>query len=204
MARSKRGGAQEINASSMADIAFLLLIFFLVTTTIEQKKGILHKLPPHIDEPQDIPPINDRNVLEILVNARDQILVENEYYLEDVKELRELTVLHITNNGRSPEYSDSPDKAVVSLKNDVGTSYGLYIGIQNELKAAYREVRDEEALRLTSGAMTYNELDECSDAAELDETKAEEARKCDILKDQIKDKYPMKISEAEPEEFGNK
>ena len=117
MARSRRGGQDEINASSMADIAFLLLIFFLVTTTIDADKGILHKLPAWIppEEQPDVN-INDRNVLEILVNFQDQLLVEDDYV--DVDQLRQITIDFISNNGRDPKYSDSPDEAVVSIKSD--------------------------------------------------------------------------------------
>ena len=80
MGRSKTKGAKEIDASSMADIAFLLLIFFLVTTTIDQDKGIIHKLPTWSEEPPpDDVRINDRELLEILVNANNQLLVEQDY-----------------------------------------------------------------------------------------------------------------------------
>lgn len=198
MGRGKKGAA-EINASSMADIAFLLLVFFLVTTTIDQDKGLIHKLPAWTTE---IPPdarINDREVLEILVNSQNQLLVEDEYI--EVDKLRDIAIKHLNNRGRLENFSTSPLKAVISLKNDRGTSYGIYIEIQNELKAAYGELRDEMAYKLTDGEMTYAELDDCSDNADLS---AGKQAYCDKLKEQIKSEYPMKISEAEPVNLGGK
>ena len=181
MARKSRS-IPEINAGSMADIAFLLLIFFLVTTTMDSDSGITIKLPPYIEEPEDIPPIKKRNVLEILVNANNQLLVEDK--LTRIDQLRDITKAFITNEGKDPNSSDNPNKAVVSIKNDRGTSYKTYIAVQNELKAAYREVREEYALR------TYGrKLENLSEQQQ----------------DEVSDKYPQKISEAEPEniEGGN-
>ncbi|MGB1018284.1 MAG: ExbD/TolR family protein [Chitinophagales bacterium] len=199
MAKGKSRGSTEINASSMADIAFLLLIFFLVTTTIDQDKGILHGLPPWSeDEP---PPVDlrEKNVLEILVNANNQLLVEGEYM--DISELREITMKHISNNGKLPNFSVSPDKAIVSLKNDRGTSYDIYIQIQNELKAAYSELRDIEADKLSGGNMTYKQISDCADPLNQD-TNDKEKKQCKAWKGEIKELIPMKISEAEPENVG--
>jgi|GEM_PF-4523410 len=78
---------QEINAGSMADIAFLLLIFFLVTTTIAEDKGVLVKLPPWVEEDQPEQVIKERNVLTVLINAQNQLLVEGEEM--DIDDLRE-------------------------------------------------------------------------------------------------------------------
>ena len=139
MRKRKTRPLQEVNASSMADIAFLLLIFFLVTTTINVDKGILHKLPPKEDEPPEVIEFNQNNVMNILVNKYDQMLVRGE--LMEVDELREKAREFLQNYGRDPELSDNPQKAVVSLKNDRGTSYNIYIRVQNELKAAYRDLR---------------------------------------------------------------
>ncbi len=194
-----RKGTQEINASSMADIAFLLLIFFLVTTTIDQDRGILHKLPAWTDVPPPDAKSNQRNVLEILVNLNDQILCEGEWI--DIGELRPLAIKHIDNRGKLPNFSDSPKDAIVSLKNDRGTTYGVYIEIQNELKAAYAELRNKMALKLTNGSMNYYEIDACTDNAEQIFSEAKVA-KCEQLKDQIQEEYPMKISEAEPVNLG--
>ncbi|MBI1223563.1 MAG: biopolymer transporter ExbD [Bacteroidetes bacterium] len=175
MARKSRA-LPEINAGSMADIAFLLLIFFLVTTTMDSDTGIAIKLPPMETEDTPPPNIKQRNVLEVLVNSNNQLLVEGE--VTRVNQLRDITKRFITNDGRDPNMSDNPEKAVVSLKNDRGTNYITYISVQNELKAAYREVRDEYAQR--KYGRTYDQLN-------------------DQQLEEVKDHFPQKISEAEPE-----
>lgn len=196
MARGKRE-SKEINASSMADIAFLLLIFFLVTTTIDQDKGILHGLPPWTDVPPPDVKLKERNVLEILVNSANQLLVEGEYM--DVSGLKDLTMKHISNNKRLPNFSDSPKDAIISLKNDRGTSYDIYIQIQNELKSAYSELRNDETDKVSKGEfLTYSELKDCADV--MNEHKRQ--KKCKEWKGIVKTAIPMKISEAEPENIG--
>lgn len=181
MGKGKKRGSTEINASSMADIAFLLLIFFLVTTTIDQDKGILHGLPPWSEEdPPDIE-LREKNVLEILVNSNNQLLVEGQYM--DVTDLKEIAVKHIGNNGRLPNFSVSPTKAIISLKNDRGTKYGTYIGVYNELKGAYNELRDELAQR--------------RHGVDFDDESLTGQQRTDI-----KDFYPIILSEAEPTNFG--
>ena len=102
MARSKRGSA-TINSSSMADIAFLLLIFFLVTTTIANDKGLTLQLPPNPEdiEQQDIK-IPERNIFKILLNSSDKLLVENEP-MDDPREIRELVIEFVLNNGVNPK-----------------------------------------------------------------------------------------------------
>jgi len=184
----------EINASSMADIAFLLLIFFLVTTTIDTDKGMLVKLPQWV-EPEDLPPpdeANRRNVMEILVNQYDQLLVNKE--LMTIENLKRTTKEFIKNNGDGsctycqgglgdPSKSDNPSKAIVSLKNDRATSYDMYISVYNELQAAYSELRDEY-----SNAAFGKNYDELSDPDQRKEVRI--------------DKFPLRLSEAEPESFG--
>jgi len=193
MARNKRA-IPEINAGSMADIAFLLLIFYLVTTTMDTDKGINRKLPPYDEElVQDPPPIKERNIFTVLVNSNDQLLVEDEYL--EISQLREKAMEFIDNNGDgSCEHckgygmsnsSDNPDKAVISLQNDRGTSYGMYVKVQNELVAAYEDLRDQLAER--DYGRSYREMD-----PEEDE---------EIIKE-IKNAYPQKISEAEPLNIG--
>jgi len=171
----------EINASSMADIAFLLLVFFLVTTTIDSDKGLTVKLPPI---PEDDQPIvdskqNKRNVLNILVNAKDQMLVNDE--ITRVLDLKQLTIDFVNNNGIDPTKSDSPEEAVVSLKNDNGTTYEMYLSVHNELKAAYNIMWDEMSNQRFG--KKYEEL-------------SNEDRRV------IREKYPYRISEAEPEDYG--
>ncbi|RPG60259.1 MAG: biopolymer transporter ExbD [Flavobacteriales bacterium TMED191] len=178
MARSNRP-TPEINAGSMADIAFLLLIFFLVTTTMDVDTGIARKLPPTAEEqePEDMQG-NARNIYEVYVNKKDKLLVEeNEMKIEA---LREGARDFINNNGKDPSLSDSPEKAIISLVNSRGTSYEMYIAVQNELTAAYNELRNEAAIN------KYNQ-----NYTELPKDKQKEIRKM----------YPMKISEAPPGEF---
>jgi len=193
MARNKRA-IPEINAGSMADIAFLLLIFYLVTTTMDTDKGINRKLPPIEDElTQEPPPIKERNIFTVLVNSNDQLLVEDEYL--EINELRAKDMEFIDNNGDgSCEYckgygvsssSDNPVKAVISLQNDRGTSYGMYVKVQNELVAAYEDLRERYAEE--EYGRSYRGMD-----PEEDE---------EIIKE-IKNAYQQKISEAEPLNIG--
>jgi biopolymer transport protein ExbD len=177
MARKKRG-TPEVNAGSMADIAFLLLVFFLVTTTMDSDKGLRVKLPPFPD-PNMPPPKstqNDKNVLEVLVNFNDQLLVEKQ--IMDIEELTEKTKEHLTNEGRNPSLAESSEKAIVSLKNDRGTSYERYLEVYNELMRAYNEVRNDYAQRKFN--RTYDKL-------------------LEDQREEVQKKYPIKISEAEPE-----
>lgn len=198
MAKKKRD-TPEINASSMADIAFLLLIFFLVTTTIEVDKGILHKLPRWTEEPPPQQDMNKRNTMVVLINSRDQLLVNDN--VASVENLREKAKEFLDNKGRNPNMSESPKKAVISLQNDRGTSYGVYLGVQNELKAAYRELRDDYAM--TKYSKTYaqlrSEYNKLNDNIYATEANKEAAKA--KLKD-ITDAYPMRLSEAEPKEVG--
>ena len=155
MARRK---APEVNAGSMADIAFLLLIFFLVTTTIETDSGLNRKLPP-MEDVVDPPIIKERNIFTVVVNKFNQLLVEEKPL--ELTELRNEAVKFLDNGGgkgeeacsyclgdRDPDSSDNPEKAVISLKNDRETDYKVYIAVQNELVAAYNVLRNREFLRL--------------------------------------------------------
>ena len=181
---SKRRGLPEINAGSMADIAFLLLIFFLVTTTMDVDSGISRKLPPMPEENVEIPEIHKRNIFVVLINKNNKILAgigspTNVIEINgdgSISSLKDDVKTFITNNGESPNSSDSPDKAVVSLQNQEGTSYKTYIEVQNELTKAYNELRDEKS-----------NIDYGKDFNRLDN---EEQKK-------IKDFFPMKVSEAE-------
>lgn len=166
-----------INASSMADIAFLLLIFFLVTTTIDFDKGIQHTLPQIVDDHTTIKS-PAHNTLTVLVNSNNQLLVNGEP--AEIDELRETVKTFIDNWGQNPKYSDNPNDAIVSLQNDKGTSYGTYLQVQNELKGAYRELRDAYAQK--HFGQTYGQLKE---------SKSANVRA-------VKDAYPMRLSEAEP------
>ena len=150
-----RRSSPEVNAGSMADIAFLLLIFFLVTTTIETDSGISRKLPP-IEENEEDVIIKQKNIFTVLLNGNDQILVEDE--LMELEDIRAAAIEFLDNGGgkgedgcdyckgkRDPRSSDTPDKAIVSLKNERETSYAAYISVQNELVAAYTHLRNVRA-----------------------------------------------------------
>src|SRR5210317_350276 len=151
-----RRATPEVNAGSMADIAFLLLIFFLVTTTIEKDSGISRKLPTWQPEDQEDVVIKQKNIFTVLLNGKDQLLVEDE--LMELKDLRKAAVEFLDNGGdgtctyckgkKDPSSSDNPDKAIVSLKNERETSYAVYISVQNEIVAAYNELRNRRALEL--------------------------------------------------------
>jgi biopolymer transport protein ExbD len=178
MARSGRK-LPEVNSSSMADIAFLLLVFFLVTTTIATDKGLTLTLPPKADPNEPPPDItkNQRNIFKILVNSSDRILVEDEP-LTDVTELRAMVKDFVLNFGqideeaqtlyntlpatlkalskKDPTSSDNPKEAVVSFKADRGTSYDIYIAILDELQGAYYEIYGE---RIGLNADEFRSLD---------------------------------------------
>lgn len=201
MARKNRAGAPEVNAGSMADIAFLLLIFFLVTTTIQTDQGINRKLPPIDDIEQDPPPIKEKNIFTVLINKNDQLLVED--VPMDLKDLREAAIAFLDNGGdgscsyckgaRDVASSDNPDKAIISLQNDSETSYEAYISVQNELVAAYYFLRDRECK--ARYGKTFRELE-----AMFDDPKTKDAQRERIeplIKD-IQALFPQKLSEAEP------
>mgnify|MGYP001474248745 FL=1 len=198
--------APEVNAGSMADIAFLLLIFFLVTTTIETDSGLNRKLPP-IDEIEDPPIIKEKNIFTVVVNKNNQLLAEEE--LIDISELRALAVEFLDNGGgegeeacdycqgaRNSKSSDNPDKAIISLKNDRETSYKVYIAVQNELVAAYNELRDREFLRLfpNEGMSFVTANKKYSDPR----TSPEEKERLKPKLSEVKLLFPQKLSEAEP------
>lgn len=177
---------QEINAGSMADIAFLLLIFFLVTTTMNTDLGITRKLPPVSDETP--PKVYKRNTFTVLVNRDNKLMVQGENVA--INELRELAKEFIENKENSEELPEREEREfpvvgkvevtpfhIISLQSDRGTSYGTFITVQNELTAAYNELRDE--LSLKHWGKRFDELDP-------------------DYKTIVLDVYPAKISEAEP------
>ena len=198
--------APEVNAGSMADIAFLLLIFFLVTTTIETDSGINRKLPP-TDEVVDPPIIKERNIFTVVVNKDNRLLVEED--VMEISELRQAAIAFLDNGGgageeacdfcqgkKDPSSSDNPEKAIISLKNDRETSYKVYIAVQNELVAAYNDLRDREFARLNPLAgITYTEAQKRYNDPR---TSADEKGKLKPKLDEVKAMYPQKLSEAEP------
>lgn len=198
--------APEINAGSMADIAFLLLIFFLVTTTIDKDKGLIRQLPPPINENDPPPPIiKQKNLFVVLVNGNNDLLVEEEPM--ELKDLKQAAIDFLDNGGipagqeghctfckgsRSPSSSDNPDKAIISMSSARKTTYDTYVAVQNELSAAYNFLRDRESQRLFG--WKYTEVKAEIDAGTYDGNteKAEERLK------EIKALIPFKLSEAEP------
>lgn len=138
MARKKRS-ADTVNAGSTADIAFLLLIFFLVTTTIVSDKGLAVQLPPKPDQPDQVAEVNKRSVFTIVLNGQDDLLVEGERR-ETMEGVADEVMAFILNNGRDELSSESPQKAVVSFKTDRGTSYQQFIAVYDELKGAYYQI----------------------------------------------------------------
>jgi biopolymer transport protein ExbD len=195
----RRAGAPEVNAGSMADIAFLLLIFFLVTTTIETDAGLDRMLPP-IEPPETDVIIKQKNIFQVSINKNNQLLADEE--LTDLKDLRTKAMAFLDNNGdgsctfckgkKDSDSSDNPTKAIISLKNDRETKYSTYITVQNELVGAYNDLRNREAMRLYNRPFVDLEADYLNPETD------------DDLKDELKDKvkriqemFPQKLSEAE-------
>ena len=194
--------APEVNAGSMADIAFLLLIFFLVTTTIETDSGINRKLPPMEENEEDVV-IKQKNIFTVLLNGKDQLLVEDE--LMELKNLREAAKEFLDNGGgtgddacsfcqgaKDPASSVNPQKAIISLVNNRGTEYGTYIAVQNELVAAYNQLRDREAQRMYG--MSFTQMEKNYNDPNYNGDKDALKEKIDVIADMI----PQKLSEAEP------
>lgn len=197
MARGKKK-VPDINSSSTADIAFLLLIFFLITTSMDTDQGLARRLPPPPEQDQEQPDdkkFKKRNVLTILINKHNQLMVGGE--IMDVRQLRDKTIEFIDNPNNDPTLPakkvvniellgdcEITDQHLISLQNDRGTSYEVYIDVQNELVAAYNELRDKLAKERFQGK-TYKE---CTP----EEQKA------------VRKYYPQRISEAEPKNYGGK
>lgn len=169
----------DIPSSSLADIAFLLLIFFLLVTTIDVDTGIGLVLPPAPQEDQQPPPLQERNILNILVNEEGLVLMDEEP--TPVDQVKTKVKEFVDNNGQNPELSDSPDKAVISIKTSRQTPYSIYIDMFDEVVGAYRELRNAAAQERFG--VPYSQLE--------DDTPEQE---------EINDMYPRQISIAEPDE----
>ena len=196
--------APEVNAGSMADIAFLLLIFFLVTTTIPKDSGINRKLPP-IEPNDENVVIKQKNIFTVLINGKDQLLVEDE--LMEPKDLRAAAIKFLDNGGdgscnycngaKDPKSSDNPDKAIISLKNNRETSYAAYISVQNELVAAYNDLRNKRAL-LIGPKKGFREMDFVKMEKNYKDPKfVGDKEKLKEVIDQIRKEYPEKLSEVQ-------
>lgn len=186
----------EIPSASMADIAFMLLIFFITATSMDVDSGlerVLPQMPPKDQEKDDTPPIKERNVFTVLLDASNRLMVEGELLrVEDLKDKAKEFILNPGDSENLPEkklteislIGEYPvTKGVISLRNDQGTQYGMYLTVQNELVAAINEVRDEFSTQ--KFGKKYEGL-------------------TSEQKDAIREAIPSRISEAEPKQIGGK
>lgn len=204
MARRKRG-LPSVNSSSMADIAFLMLIFFLVTSSMDTDTGLARRLPPPPQDEENLQEmkVEKRNLLVVLVNKDNQTMVGDTWYntrkellgesaKQGLKDKVKEFILNVNNREDWPEMIEEDfggrigkvivsKNHVISLQNDNTTSYKAYITVQNELAKAYNELREEGAKKYYN--MSYEELPQED-------------------KGRINDLYPQKISEAEPKNYG--
>lgn len=193
MARKKRD-VPEINSSSTADMAFILLLFFLLTTSMDTDKGLARRLPepPQENQKKEDVDIKERNILQVFVNFQDQLMVGDSYL--SVEQLRDKAKEFIANPNDDEKLPEKVAEEVpffgtqritknhvISLRCDRGTSYKTYIAVQNELVAAYNELRDELAQQKWQ-----------TNYASLNSEQQEAIRKI----------YPQVISEAEPKKYG--
>ena len=187
--------AEGINASSSADIAFLLLIFWLTTTTMNSDKGLQRRLPPMPDEnqKQEDVKVNRRNIIQVKINSNDRIIAGGQ--IMEISEIKDKIVEFVTNPMNLETLPEKEmkeiegfgqyavSKGVVSLQNDRGTSYNAYLQVQNELVKAFNEIRDDFAVK--NYGKKYNALDE-------DKQKI------------IREAIPQSISEAEPKDISKR
>ena len=187
--------APEINAGSMADIAFLLLIFFLVTTTMDVDTGITRKLPPPVENEDEDIDVKDRNVLKVLINSHDRLLIDGKPGLVSDLKVKAMDFMSIhPGDEEYPEFDvkmidelgmeRDMSKGIISLKNDRGTSYDMYIKVQNELASAFNQMKDDLSVELFG--LKYTQL--------IDKKKIQGINKA----------IPVRISEAEPEDIGGR
>ena len=181
----------EINGSSMADIAFIALIFFLMVTTMDKEEGIARQLPPIPPEDQKVEDqkVNRRNIIQVKINSNDRLLAGG--VPMDVSQLKDKIKEFMTNPNDDPNLPEKEvkevkgigpvpvSKGVISLQNDRGTTYQAYITVQNELVKAINEIRDDFSMR-TFGKK-YAKLDEEQQNA-------------------VREAVPQRISEAEPKD----
>jgi biopolymer transport protein ExbD len=183
----------EINAGSMADIAFLLLIFFLVTTTMDSDLGIARLLPPITEDQPKPVDFNKRNVFIININYRNELQVGGD--VMQIGQLKDAVKEFILNPNDNLNLSSKKkvdvdyfgnvevSRGVISLTNDLGTSYKTYVEVQNEVTQAINDLRDK--LSKEKFGKEYDKLTESQ-------------------QDAVKEIYPMAISEAEPKNIGGK
>lgn len=196
MAKGKRS-VPEINSSSTADIAFLLLIFFLITTSMDTDMGLARQLPPMPDENEQVNDdvkIKERNILAVMINRNNELMCNNEVIpISILRERAKEFIANPSNEGNKPEriameipyFGDYmvTKNHVISVANDGDTSYKVYFEVQNELVAAYNELRDQ--ISREKWQKPFASLSE-------DQQKA------------VRLIYPQKISEAVPKTYGGK
>ena len=185
-----------MNTSSTADIAFLLLCYFLMTTTMGSQTGLSRRLPPMPDQNQKVEDqkVNRRNIIQVKINSADRILAGSEPI--DISQLKDKIKEFLTNPADDPTLPEKElqdiegfgecyvSKGIISLQNDRGTSYQAYIAVQNELVKAVNELRDDFSKKNYNGK-TFARLTEEEQAI---------VKKC----------VPQFISEAEPKDVGRK
>ncbi|MCK9302076.1 MAG: biopolymer transporter ExbD [Bacteroidales bacterium] len=190
--RKEKKKVPAINASSMADISFLLLAFFLMTTTMEVDTGIARRLPPPVPPTEKPPDIKERNILKVNISKNDRILINDK--IADVRMLKDQAKEFLSNPYNREDLPEKRwdtipalgglyevSKGIISLKNDRGTSYEMYIKVQDELTKAVNELRDELSRR--EFGISYMSL------------------KNDEQLEAVRKAVPISISEAEPEEY---
>ena len=184
-----------VNTQSTADIAFLLLCYFLMTSTMDQQSGLQRRLPPMPDKDQktEDTKVNKRNIIIVKINSADRLFAGDQ--LMDVSQLKDKIKEFLTNPANDPNLPERENKfiegfgeypvskGVISLQNDRGTSYQAYIAVQNELVKAVNEIRDDFS-RAQYGKVFAN-LNE-------DQQKI------------VKEAIPQNISEAEPKDVTKK
>jgi len=204
----------EINAGSMADIAFLLLIFFLVTTTMNVDSGVPKRLSEKPPEEFEPPIVKEKNIFEININRNNELLVEGEEL--KIGDLKAAAKKFIDNGGgegkivdatptgpcayckgdKDPESSDHPNKAIITVTSDRLTEYGTYVKVQSELIGAYTDLRNNLSLQRYN--ISYTELEKQYKKIKDDK---DQKSKADVLKiryEDIKKAYPQIITDAEP------
>ncbi len=159
----------EVNTSSVADIAFLLLSFFLTTTAIREDKGLMLNLAPWQDHAQPVE-VKERNVLRVHLNSANQLLIEGQLQVSPA-EIQSYVRRFVLNNGRDASSSENPEKAIVSLKADRGASHAAFIRALDEIQAFYHA---EYAARAGMSVKAFLSLDVSrrDDKALLDRAKA--------------------------------
>ena len=193
----KKRSMPQVNSTSSADMAFMLLLFFMLTTSMDTDMGMPRKLPPPPDKSIQVQTdlkIKKRNILQIMINTHNQILCGGEYIeIRQLKDKVKAFIQNETNDENMPEKvptdvplfgtMDITSNHVISLQNDRGTAYQAYVDVQNELAAAYTELRND----VSRNKWGKNFADLTEDLQEI-----------------VQKIYPQKISEAEPKNYGDK